>query len=144
MAALGQRRAHRQLGVEHHDPLVVLADPDLVLGEDGLAVRGLLLRHLVLPGLLDETEAILRFVAAELGPRTYLNLMAQYRPAARVGRDGKYRELDRRLRREEFERAWALAESLGFRRRDARSRLEAHTLPGRAGGDGPGSRTPRG
>ena len=56
------REMHRQVG-------------DLVLDGEGLARRGLLLRHLVMPGLLDETHAILRFVAEELGPRTYVNLM---------------------------------------------------------------------
>jgi putative pyruvate formate lyase activating enzyme len=45
-----------------------------------MARRGLLVRHLVMPGLLDETEAILRFVATELGPGTYVNVMAQYYP----------------------------------------------------------------
>jgi putative pyruvate formate lyase activating enzyme len=106
VARAALREMHRQVG-------------DLVLGEDGLAVSGLLLRHLVLPGLLDETEAVLRFVAEELGTGTYLNLMAQYRPEGRVGRDGGYSELARRLHRDELERAWALAEELGLRRLDA-------------------------
>jgi putative pyruvate formate lyase activating enzyme len=43
---------------------------DLVLGKDGMARRGLLVRHLVMPGLLDETEAILRFIANDLGRGT--------------------------------------------------------------------------
>ncbi len=51
----------------------------LRFGEDGLARRGLLVRHLVMPGLLAGTQQILRFVAAELGRGTYVNLMAQYR-----------------------------------------------------------------
>jgi hypothetical protein len=54
--------------------------------EDGLARRGLLVRHLVMPGMLEETKAILRHVAEELGTDTYVNLMAQYRPAGLVGR----------------------------------------------------------
>ena len=107
---------HRQVG-------------DLVLDEHGLARRGLLLRHLVMPGLLDETESILRFVAAELGPGTYLNLMSQYYPAARVGRKGEYLELDRRVYREEYERALALADELGLRRLDERSRADRVALP---------------
>ena len=56
----------------------------LVLDDDGLARRGVLIRHLVMPGLIDETEEILRWIAAELGPGTYVNLMAQYRPADRA------------------------------------------------------------
>jgi uncharacterized Fe-S radical SAM superfamily protein PflX len=59
------REMHRQVG-------------DRVIGEDGMARRGLLVRHLVMPGLLDETESIPRFIATELGPGTDVNLMAQY------------------------------------------------------------------
>ncbi|MDQ3777932.1 MAG: radical SAM protein, partial [Actinomycetota bacterium] len=51
---------------------------DLVVDEHGMARRGLILRHLIMPGLVEETEAILRFVAEELGTGTYVNLMAQY------------------------------------------------------------------
>jgi len=83
----------------------------------------------VLPGLVDETEAILRFVASELGPDTYVNLMAQYRPAARVGSNDGYAELDRRVHHEEFRRALAAAEELGLCRLDQRSRWEAEQLP---------------
>jgi len=95
---------------------------DLVLDERGLARRGLIVRHLVMPGLLDETEAILRFVADELGPDTYVNLMGQYYPA---GRSDRYEEIDRRPRREELERAFAIADELGLRRLDPRSRHQA-------------------
>jgi putative pyruvate formate lyase activating enzyme len=100
------REMHRQVG-------------DLVLGADGMARRGLIVRHLVMPGLLDETQAILRFVADELGPDTYVNVMAQYYPA---GRTGEFPEIDRHLYRSEFERALALADELGLRRLDERSR----------------------
>src|SRR5437867_5997768 len=63
---------HRQVG-------------DLVIGEDGLARRGILIRHLVMPGMLDEIRAILEWIAAELGTNTDINLMDQYRPAGKVG-----------------------------------------------------------
>jgi putative pyruvate formate lyase activating enzyme len=109
------KEMHRQVG-------------ELVLDERGLARRGLLLRHLVMPGLVDETEAILRWVAEELGPGTYLNLMGQYYPYANVGKDGKYTEIDRPLYREEYERALAAAEALGLHRLDARSRVEGANL----------------
>jgi putative pyruvate formate lyase activating enzyme len=95
---------------------------DLALDERGLARRGLIVRHLVMPGLLDETEAILRFVADELGPDTYVNLMGQYYPA---GRSDRYEEIDRRPHREELERAFAIADELGLRRLDPRSRRQA-------------------
>jgi putative pyruvate formate lyase activating enzyme len=98
----------------------------LTLDERGLAVRGVLLRHLVMPGMPSETGSILRWAAGELGPGTYVNLMAQYYPAGRVER-GEFLELDRRLWREEFEAALVLADSLGLRL-DARSRGELRSL----------------
>jgi len=98
---------------------------DLVMGEDGMARRGLLVRHLVMPGLLDETEAILRFIATELGPGTYVNLMAQYYPA---GRTSEFPEIDRHLYRCEFERALELADELALRRLDKRSRAAVGSL----------------
>jgi putative pyruvate formate lyase activating enzyme len=87
----------------------------LTFDEDGLAVRGVILRHLVMPGMLEETEAILRWVAEELGPDTYVNLMQQYHPAGLVTRDEGFAEIDRPLGRDEYERALELARSLGLR-----------------------------
>jgi putative pyruvate formate lyase activating enzyme len=103
------KEMHRQVG-------------DLVLDERGLARRGLIVRHLVMPGLLDETEAILRFVADELGPDTYVNLMGQYYPA---GRTEKYEEIDRRPHRTELEQAFEIADAVGLTRLDPRSRRQA-------------------
>ena len=102
-----------------------------MLDERGLARRGLILRHLVMPGQLDETEAVLQFVADELGPDCYVNLMAQYYPSGKVGRDGDYAEIDRHLHREEYEQALAHARELGLRL-DPRSVLE-HRRLARAG-----------
>ena len=65
------REMHRQVG-------------DLVIGADGLARRGLLVRHLVLPGGAAGTEAVAAFLAREISPDTYLNLMDQYRPCYRA------------------------------------------------------------
>ena len=100
---------------------------DLVLDEHGLARRGLIVRHLIMPGLLDETEAILRFVAEELGTGTYVNLMAQYYVSGKVGRNGEYTEIARRIHRDEYEQALALARGLGLRL-DPRSVEERHRL----------------
>jgi putative pyruvate formate lyase activating enzyme len=110
------KEMHRQVG-------------PLVFGGDGLARRGLLVRHLVIPGMLAETEAILGFVARELGPDTYVDLMAQYYPAGLVGGDGKdgYGEIDRHLYREEYLRAVEVARDLGLRL-DARSVASARRL----------------
>jgi putative pyruvate formate lyase activating enzyme len=89
----------------------------LVFNSDGLARWGLLLRHLVMPGLLAETEAILRFVADELGPDTYVDLMAQYYPAGLVGKNARdgYAEIDRHLYREEYLQAVDIGHDLGLR-----------------------------
>jgi putative pyruvate formate lyase activating enzyme len=97
---------------------------ELILDGEGLARRGLICRHLVMPGLLDETEAVLRFVAEELGRGTYVNLMGQYYPAGKV-RDGRYEEIDRRPDAEELRRAFEIADELGLRRLDRRSRSDA-------------------
>ena len=90
---------------------------DLTLGPGGLARRGLLIRHLVLPGDLAGTEAVLRFLAEEISPATYLNLLTQYRPCYRAGR---YPELDRRPSAAEFDAAFALAQRFGLTRLDER------------------------
>jgi putative pyruvate formate lyase activating enzyme len=82
--------------------------------EDGLATRGLLIRHLVMPDGLDETRAILDWIAAELGPDPYVNLMDQYYPAGRVGRDS-FAEINRRLTAAEFDEARRYAIGLGLR-----------------------------
>jgi putative pyruvate formate lyase activating enzyme len=88
---------------------------DLVLDERGMARRGLIVRHLIMPGVLEETEAILRFVAEELGTGTYVNLMAQYYVSGKVGQNGQYAEIARSIHREEYEQALALARELGLR-----------------------------
>jgi putative pyruvate formate lyase activating enzyme len=95
---------------------------DLVLDEHGLARRGLIVRHLVMPGALAETDAVLRFIAEHLGPQTYVNLMGQYRPA---GRAERFAEINRRPYPDELASAFAIADRLGLRRLDVRSRNQA-------------------
>jgi putative pyruvate formate lyase activating enzyme len=75
-----------------------------------------------MPGAIAESEAVLRFVANELGPDTYVNLMGQYRPA---GRSERYEEINRRPYPEELGRAFEIADGLGLRRLDPRSRTQA-------------------
>jgi putative pyruvate formate lyase activating enzyme len=108
------REMHRQVG-------------DLVLDDCGLARRGVILRHLVMPGQLDETEAILRFVAEELGTGCYVNLMAQYYVSGKVGKGGEYMEIARGLERSEYAQALAVAEELGLRL-DPRSVRDGRSL----------------
>lgn len=100
---------HRQVG-----PLKFTAN--------SLACRGLLVRHLVMPGQLDETAEIMRWLA-ELCPDTFVNLMGQYRPAHRVGMrgaDGKptFSEIDRCPTFDELQQAYQLARQAGLWRFD--------------------------
>lgn len=98
------REMHRQVG-------------DLQVDEKGLATRGLLVRHLVLPNNLSGTDRIVHFLAEQISPNTYLNLMDQYRPEFKAH---DYPELDRPVTREEFQAAMQLAENAGFHRLDQR------------------------
>jgi putative pyruvate formate lyase activating enzyme len=100
------KETHRQVG-----PLRIDAN--------GLATRGVLIRHLVMPGGLDETRAILEWIAHELGTDTYINLMDQYRPAGHVCADA-YPEINRRVTSSEFEAAVEIALDLGLTRLDER------------------------
>jgi putative pyruvate formate lyase activating enzyme len=80
--------------------------------EGGVAVRGLLIRHLVLPGNLAGTDRFVKWVVEELGPDTAVNLMAQYRPMHRAR---EYPPLDRALTREEWAEALRWAGEAGLR-----------------------------
>jgi len=83
----------------------------LVIDRNGIAVRGLLVRHLVMPGYASTTRKVIDFLAAEIGTDTYLNLMDQYRPC---GRAAEFPEIARRISSLEWEeaRAYALREGL--------------------------------
>jgi putative pyruvate formate lyase activating enzyme len=100
------REMHRQVG-------------DLVVGRDGLARRGVLVRHLVMPGGLAGTREIMRFLATELGPDTHVNVMDQYRPAGRVS-TATFPEIDRPLTLAEYDEAVQAALDAGLHRLDRR------------------------
>jgi putative pyruvate formate lyase activating enzyme len=95
------KEMHRQVG-------------PLKFDEKGLAKRGVLVRHLVMPGMLDETRRILHFLAEEVSPDTYVNVMAQYRPAGKVTAE-KYAEINRPLLTPEYEEAVQIGRKLGLR-----------------------------
>ena len=80
---------------------------------DGVARRGLLVRHLVLPGGLAGTEQVLRFIAEKISRDTFVNIMAQYYPSYRAW---EHPGLARRITREEYHQALALARRLGLPR----------------------------
>ena len=88
---------------------------DLSINHQGLAERGLLVRHLVMPGQLAETREILRFLAAEISSATYINLMDQYHPC---GRAREFPTINRPLTREEYHQARQLAHEFGLQRLD--------------------------
>lgn len=97
------KEMHRQVG-------------DLII-ENGVAKRGLIIRHLVLPEDLSHTEEVIKFVAEEISRDTYFNLMDQYRPC---GEAWKYPPLDRMITKEEWNRALHLAYKYGLKRLDDR------------------------
>jgi putative pyruvate formate lyase activating enzyme len=93
---------------------------DLALDENGLALRGVLLRHLVMPSGIAGTKEIMEWVAGELGRDTYVNVMAQYYPAGKVSRTD-YVEINQPPGYDEYQEAVSAARAAGLRRLDARS-----------------------
>ncbi len=101
------REMHRQVG-------------DLVLDGRGIARRGLLVRHLVMPGGLAGTRAVMRFLAREMSPNTYVNIMAQYRPC---GLAHRYPAIARPITAAEYREALEAAAAEGIHRLDHRHRV---------------------
>jgi putative pyruvate formate lyase activating enzyme len=88
---------------------------DLEINEEGVAQRGLLVRHLVLPHGLAGTKGIVNFLATEISPNTYVNIMAQYHPCYKVF---EIPGLGRRISSAELQEALSLAQESGLRRLD--------------------------
>ena len=101
---------HRQVG-------------DLKIDETGMARQGLLVRHLVMPGGLEETREIMRFLARKVSRDSYVNIMGQYYPAGKVDKN-KYVEINRQIDTLELREAYKVAEDEGLWRFDER-RLQA-------------------
>jgi putative pyruvate formate lyase activating enzyme len=87
------KEMHRQVG-------------DLTINSKGIAERGLLIRHLVMPGGIASSEAVLKFIAEEISVHSYVNIMEQYRPEYRAH---EYPEINRRITHKEHLEAiqWA-------------------------------------
>lgn len=85
---------------------------DLVV-ENGIAVKGMLVRHLVLPKDLASTMEVLKFISENISQDTYINIMDQYRPCNDLS---KFPELERRISIDEYRTTLMLAESLGLHR----------------------------
>ncbi|HXX56791.1 MAG TPA: radical SAM protein [Thermodesulfovibrionales bacterium] len=96
------KEMHRQVG-------------DLILDERGIAVRGLLVRHLVLPENMAGTDEVVRFLSQDISPDTYLNIMDQYHPCYRAKENPP---LDRRITGSEYRTAITLAVKAGIKRLD--------------------------
>jgi len=105
------KEMHRQVG-------------DLMLTPEGVACRGVLVRHLVMPDGLEESRAIFNWLASEISPDTFINIMGQYRPAYQVGDVGghsgssRYEEINRRPSLTEMESAYESAKDAGLWRFD--------------------------
>ncbi|HEX2027767.1 MAG TPA: radical SAM protein [Nitriliruptorales bacterium] len=119
---------HRYLGVRDYPEVarrVVAAMyaqvGDLVVDEDGLALRGLMVRHLVMPGLSEDGRAIVGFLAG-LSTDMYLNVMDQYRSEWKVATTDRYGEIDRRVTSAEFADVMSAARAAGLWRLDRRWR----------------------
>jgi putative pyruvate formate lyase activating enzyme len=98
------REMHRQVG-------------ELKLDENGLAKRGVLVRHLVMPENAAGTGSVVAFLARELSPHTYVNLMTQYRPAGKVN-GTRFCEINRRITQQEYNEAVKAARTAGLYRFD--------------------------
>ncbi len=94
------KEMHRQVG-------------DLRLDERGIAVSGLLVRHLVLPDHVAGTQEVMRFLAQEISANTYVNIMDQYFPAYKAARD---RRMSRRITAAEYREAVDIALKEGLHR----------------------------
>ena len=90
---------------------------DLQINDEGVATRGLLIRHLLMPGGLEETKSIVKFIAESISPRTYLNIMDQYRPC---GVCADYPELKQSITTNQYQEAIDFAKQVGLQRLDQR------------------------
>ncbi len=106
------KEMHRQVG-------------DLVINEQGIALRGLLVRHLVLPNNIAGTEEVVKFIAEEISKNTYINIMDQYRPCWHAD---EHPELNRRITRKEFEDAINIALKYGLTKIDCLIYSKRHYL----------------
>ena len=92
---------------------------DLYIDEEGIALRGLLVRHLVLPQGLAGTKEALHFLASEISKKTYLNIMAQYHPCGDIPPGSP---LQRRITQAEYNQALEIAQSEDLNRLDNREK----------------------
>lgn len=102
IAKAAVKEMHRQVG-------------DLIINEKGIAERGLLVRHLILPEGIAGTKEVVRFIAAEISKDTYINIMDQYSPCYKAF---EHPPLDRRITTKEYSEAVKMAMDAGLKRID--------------------------
>ena len=103
---------------------------ELTVDESGLALRGVLVRHLVMPGLLDDTREIMRWIAENMSRDTYVNVMDQYYPAHKAETERRFTEINCAITADEFCGAMELARATGLWRFDTRwRRVIPHGTP---------------
>jgi putative pyruvate formate lyase activating enzyme len=93
---------------------------DLKIGSNGIAWRGLLVRHLVIPAGISGTKKVMEFLSKEISPYTYVNVMDQYRPCGTAYQDDN---INRRISSKEYSEALEWAETAGLKRLDQRKGL---------------------
>ena len=86
---------------------------DLKIGKRGIAQRGMLIRHLILPNNIAGSKSVLEFIANELSKNSYVNIMDQYHPDYKAAR---YPELNRTFAPDEYNRTALYAKNLGLTR----------------------------
>ncbi len=101
------KEMHRQVG-------------DLIIDDQGLANRGLLVRHLVMPDNIAGSEKVFEFLVREISANTYVNVMDQYRPCGEAHQD---EHINRRLSSQEFRDTTEMARKAGLTRLDPRDRI---------------------
>ena len=102
VAAAGIKEMHRQVG-------------ELRMDSRGIALRGLIIRHLVMPGNIAGTDRFVKWVVRELTPATYVNLMAQYHPEHKAF---DFPEISRRITTAEWNQARIWAREAGLKNID--------------------------
>jgi putative pyruvate formate lyase activating enzyme len=104
IATAAIKEMHRQVG-------------DLLIDEAGIAEKGLLVRHLVMPNDVSNTKEVMTFLADKISEDTYVNVMDQYHPCGKATLDPA---INRRLTRKEYVEAIRLTKEAGLHRLDSR------------------------
>jgi putative pyruvate formate lyase activating enzyme len=84
---------------------------NLKTDDSGVAYRGLLIRHLIMPGAIEDSRNIIRYIVSEISPEAFVNIMPQYRPCGEVAETPRF---DRPLLQAEYDEVLSIAEEEGL------------------------------